>query len=290
MSTSGFINVLKPAGMTSHDVVSFIRRTYGLKKVGHAGTLDPAAAGVLPIALGSATRLIEYITDADKGYRAELTFGYKTDSGDDMGEVIEQINNFKIPSQQEIDTVLKQFIGRIQQVPPMYSAIKVNGQKLYELARQGKSIEVPTRLVEISTIKMINNSGEKLLFDVTCSKGTYIRTLCMDIGAKLNLPATMSFLIRTRVGKFTLQEAVTLEEIAADPQKALQNVHSVLNFMPKVILTKEHSLAFSHGQIIKIEHLIKNSVIAVYNENENLIGIGSNVGQSLLKPVKVFNF
>ena len=290
MSTSGFINVLKPAGMTSHDVVSFIRRTYGLKKVGHAGTLDPAAAGVLPIALGSATRLIEYITDADKGYRAELTFGYKTDSGDDMGEVIEQINNFKIPSQQEIDTVLKQFIGRIQQVPPMYSAIKVNGQKLYELARQGKSIEVPTRLVEISTIKMINNSGEKLLFDVTCSKGTYIRTLCMDIGAKLNLQTVMSFLIRTRVGKFTLQEAVTLEEIAADPQKALQNVHSVLNFMPKVILTKEHSLAFSHGQIIKIEHLIKNSVIAVYNENENLIGIGSNVGQSLLKPVKVFNF
>ena len=290
MSTSGFINVLKPAGMTSHDVVSFIRRTYGLKKVGHAGTLDPAAAGDLPIALGSATRLIEYITDADKGYRAELTFGYKTDSGDDMGEVIEQINNFKIPSQQEIDTVLKQFIGRIQQVPPMYSAIKVNGQKLYELARQGKSIEVPTRLVEISTIKMINNSGEKLLFDVTCSKGTYIRTLCMDIGAKLNLPATMSFLIRTRVGKFTLQEAVTLEEIAADPQKALQNVHSVLNFMPKVILTKEHSLAFSHGQMIKIEQLINNSIIAVYNENKNLIGIGSNVGQSLLKPVKVFNF
>ena len=271
MSTSGFINVLKPAGMTSHDVVSFIRRTYGLKKVGHAGTLDPAAAGVLPIALGSATRLIEYITDADKGYRAELTFGYKTDSGDDMGEVIEQINNFKIPSQQEIDTVLKQFIGRIQQVPPMYSAIKVNGQKLYELARQGKSIEVPTRLVEISTIKMINNSGEKLLFDVTCSKGTYIRTLCMDIGAKLNLPAVMSFLIRTRVGKFTLQEAVTLEEIAADPQKALQNVHSVLNFMPKLILTKERSLAFSHGQMIKIEQLINNSIIAVYNENENLI-------------------
>lgn len=128
MSTSGFINVLKPTGMTSHDVVSFIRRTYGLKKVGHAGTLDPAAAGVLPIALGSATRLIEYITDADKGYRAELTFGYKTDSGDDMGEVIEEINNFKIPSQQELDTVLQQFIGKIQQVPPMYSAIKVNGQ------------------------------------------------------------------------------------------------------------------------------------------------------------------
>ena len=290
MSTSGFINVLKPTGMTSHDVVSFIRRTYGLKKVGHAGTLDPAAAGVLPIALGSATRLIEYITDADKGYRAELTFGYKTDSGDDMGEVIEQINNFKIPSQQELDTVLQQFIGKIQQVPPMYSAIKVNGQKLYELARQGKSIEVPTRLVEISALNIIKNSGEKLLFDVTCSKGTYIRTLCMDIGAKLNLPATMSFLIRTRVGKFTLQEAVTLEEIAAEPQKALQNVHSVLNFMPKVILTKERSLAFSHGQMIKIEQLINNSIIAVYNENKNLIGIGSNVGQSLLKPVKVFNF
>lgn len=290
MSTSGFINVLKPTGMTSHDVVSFIRRTYGLKKVGHAGTLDPAAAGVLPIALGSATRLIEYITDADKGYRAELTFGYKTDSGDDMGEVIEEINNFKIPSQQELDTVLQQFIGKIQQVPPMYSAIKVNGQKLYELARQGKSIEVPTRLVEISALNIIKNSGEKLLFDVTCSKGTYIRTLCMDIGAKLNLPATMSFLIRTRVGKFMLQEAVTLEEIAAEPQKALQNVHSVLNFMPKLILTKERSLAFSHGQMIKIEQLINNSIIAVYNENKNLIGIGSNVGQSLLKPVKVFNF
>ena len=290
MFKSGFINVLKPPGMTSHDVVSFIRRTYGLKKVGHAGTLDPAASGVLPIAIGSATRLIEYITDADKSYRTELTFGYQTDSGDDMGDIIAQKDDFILPNIERLRSVLEQFTGKIEQIPPMHSAIKINGKKLYELARQGKSVEVPSRIVEISSLKIINYSQSQLLFDVTCSKGTYIRTLCMDIGEKLDIPAVMSFLIRTRVGKFNLADALTLEEIATEPDTALQNVNKVLSFMPGVVLSNKDSLAFCHGQIIKLENIISEKNIAVYNENNYLIGIAGNIGQSLLKPVKVFNF
>lgn len=290
MIKSGFINVLKPPGMTSHDVVSFIRRTYGLKKVGHAGTLDPAAAGILPIAIGSATRLIEYITEADKAYRAELTFGYQTDSGDDMGNIIAQKDDFILPKLEQLEKIFEQFTGKITQIPPMHSAIKINGKKLYELARQGKTVEVPSRIVEISSLKIINYCHSKLLFDINCSKGTYIRTLCMDIGEKLDIPTVMSFLVRTKVGKFILEDALTLEEIGAEPDKALQNVNEVLNFMPEVMLNNNDSIAFCHGQIVKIEKDINEKDIAVYNENKNLIGIATNIGKSLLKPVKVFNF
>lgn len=181
--TSGLINVLKPPGMTSHDVVSFIRRTYHLKRVGHAGTLDPAASGVLPVALGSATRLLEYMTDTDKSYRVELTIGYETDTGDDTGAIL---NNAVcvMPVKTEIEKVLSSFIGTIEQIPPMYSAIKIQGKKLYELARAGITVERQPRIITIHNITLLHIDDTRILFDVTCSKGTYIRSLCSDIGKK----------------------------------------------------------------------------------------------------------
>ena len=215
--TGGILNVLKPPGMTSHDVVSFIRKIYSIKRVGHAGTLDPAAAGVLPIAVGPATRLIEYFAENNKSYRVELTLGYETDSGDDTGKVI-RTSGEPIPRTETITAVLTSFTGPIAQVPPMYSAVKVKGKRLYELAREGKVIERKARDVIIHNISLLNVTGSKILFDVDCSKGTYIRSLCMDFGQKIGIPAVMSFLIRTKVGPFLLSEAHTLEEIEEEQE------------------------------------------------------------------------
>lgn len=285
---NGFINVLKPPGMTSHDVVSFIRRTYKIKKVGHAGTLDPAAAGVLPIAVGKATRLIEYMTDADKAYRAELTLGYSTDSGDITGNIVKK-SNFITPESNVITNVLDSFMGEIQQIPPMHSAIKINGTKLYDLARKGVSIERPPRTVTIKKISLIKKSIDHFLFDVECSKGTYIRTLCLDIGVKLNIPSVMSFLIRTRVGGFKLEQASTLEEITKDPLQVLQNIDVVLEHIPAVFLASNIAQAFKQGKKITMENTdIQNSLVRIYENDNDFIGIGEfDINKVLITPIKV---
>lgn len=284
---NGFINVLKPPGMSSHDVVSFIRRTYKIKKVGHAGTLDPSAAGVLPIALGKATRLIEYM-DADKSYRAELTLGYSTDSGDTTGTIVES-RDFITPKSNDITSVLGSFIGEIQQMPPMHSAIKINGVKLYNLARKGISIERPTRAVEIKKISLIEKFFDHFLFDVECSKGTYIRTLCFDIGVKMNIPTVMSFLIRTRVGRFDLDHALTLEEITKHPLDVLQNIDVVLEHMPAIFLSTNLAQAFKQGQKITVENTdIQNSLVRIYENDDDFIGIGEfDTNKVLITPIKV---
>ncbi|SHI69230.1 tRNA pseudouridine(55) synthase TruB [Propionispora hippei] len=284
--TAGVINVLKPPGMTSHDVVSFIRRTYGLKRVGHAGTLDPAAAGVLPVFLGAATRLIEYVTDCDKSYRVELTFGYATDTGDDTGTVIAQAPCPALPVER-LTAVLRSFLGDSEQIPPMYSAIKVNGKKLYDLARSGVTIERQPRKITITDIQLLTVKDNTLLFDVVCSKGTYIRSLCMDIGEKVGCPAVMSFLVRTRVGQFPLQEALTVEEIGQDKERALQPVDSSLGHMPELRLTAAQAQAFLYGQSIACASS-ETLPLRIYNEQGLLIGIGQSKDNSLLVPVKVF--
>lgn len=284
--TAGVINVLKPPGMTSHDVVSFIRRTYGLKRVGHAGTLDPAAAGVLPVFLGSATRLIEYVTDCDKSYRVELTFGYATDTGDDTGTVIAQAPCPALPAER-LAEVLRSFLGDSEQIPPMYSAIKVNGKKLYDLARSGVTIERQPRKITITDIRLLTAKDNTLLFDVVCSKGTYIRSLCMDIGEKAGCPAVMSFLVRTRVGQFSLQEALTVEEIGQDKERALQPVDNALRHMPLLRLTAAQAQPFRHGQSIACGSS-ETLPLRIYNEQGLLIGIGQSKDNSLLVPVKVF--
>lgn len=291
MIQSGVINVLKPPGMTSHDVVSFVRRLYGLKRVGHAGTLDPAAAGVLPVFLGAATRLVEYLADADKSYRVEMTFGLATDTGDDTGQVIDRRPYIR-PAAEQLQTALLSFIGTSEQIPPMYSAIKINGKKLYELARAGRVVERKPRKITIDAISLVTATETNIVFDVTCSKGTYIRTLCADIGHKLNCLAVMSFLVRMRVGNFHLEQALTLEEIAAKPEQAVQAADIVLTQLPARVLSKQQSQAVKNGQSIGCG---SNGVglVKMYDWQNNFIGIGREIcqveGQTTLTPVKILN-
>lgn len=208
---NGIINVLKPPGMTSHDVVYFIRRTLNIKKVGHTGTLDPNAAGVLPICIGKATKVTQYLLEKNKKYRAELTLGASTDTQDKYGKIISE--SPVDTTNEDINKVFNQFIGEIDQIPPMFSALKQNGKKLYELARENKVVERKARKVTINDLKILNIDKNKILFDVDCSKGTYVRTLCNDIGLKLNNYGYMSFLLRTEVGVYNISNSYTLDEI-----------------------------------------------------------------------------
>lgn len=270
--SNGLINVLKPPGMTSHDVVSFIRRLYGIKRVGHAGTLDPGAAGVLPIFLGNATRLIEYLADADKSYRAELTFGFETDTGDDTGQIINS-SPFSKPDVTKIKEALASFIGVNEQIPPMYSAVKIGGKKLYEFARAGETVERKPRSITISSIALVAEYEHGLVFDVTCSKGTYIRTLCADIGRRLNCLAVMSFLVRTRVGNFHLEQSRTLEEIAANKEQVIQKADTVLTQFPAVMLQERDAGAIKNGRTV-IYHGTVEGLVKIYDFRNTFIGIG----------------
>lgn len=281
---SGVVNLLKPPGMTSHDAVSFIRRTYGLKQVGHAGTLDPAAAGVLPIFIGRATRLVEYLADEDKAYRAELQFGIETDTGDDTGTVTNTSN--VRPSYETIQRTLSSFLGVSDQIPPMYSAIKVGGRKLYDLARQGITVERAARRITIHSIHLRRHNDASILFDVSCSKGTYIRTLCSDIGERCGSIAVMTFLIRTAVGTFRLENSLSLEEIAQDPDQALLSADTALPRIPSVTLSQAESARFLTGQKIRL-HKPEQPLLKVYGPQNTFIGIGSLNGP-LLVPEKVF--
>lgn len=284
--TDGFLNVLKPPAMSSHDVVSFVRRTYGIKKVGHAGTLDPAAAGVLPVAVGKAARFLEYIEGCGKAYRAELTLGYETDTGDDAGRVTAR-RDFTAPSAAEARRALASFLGRSLQTPPMYSAIKIGGQKLYDLARRGVSVERPARQIEIGRIELLRLDGGSLLYDVECSKGTYIRTLCADIGAKLGCLAVMSFLVRTRSASFCLEASLTLEEIAAAPAAALQPIDSALGHIPALFLNAAQAADFRQGKKLHLTDA-PEGVVRVYDETRAFGGVGLyEAERETLRPEKV---
>ena len=188
----GILNILKPPGMTSHDVVARMRRLTGQRKIGHSGTLDPGAAGALPVFLGQATRLIEYGMEWDKVYRTELTLGGHSETGDDASEITWD-DNPQYPTLEEVEKVLREFVGPQLQVPPMYSALKVDGKKLYELAREGKTIEREARPIEIYSIDLLSYEAPILRFDVACSKGTYIRTLCEDVAGKFSLSVCVKF-------------------------------------------------------------------------------------------------
>ncbi|MDR1774159.1 MAG: tRNA pseudouridine(55) synthase TruB [Clostridioides sp.] len=209
------VNILKPTGMTSHDVVSQIRKITRIKKVGHTGTLDPDASGVLPICIGSATKISEFILNKDKEYFCEMTLGISTDTYDSSGKIVCKKNDGMLKiQQQEILNVFEKFTGEIEQFPPIYSALKVNGKKMCDLARSGREdeIELKSRKIKISNIELIRFEDNKVCFLVKCSKGTYIRSLCNDIGKELGCGAYMSLLIRTASGIFTLKNTMTIEE------------------------------------------------------------------------------
>lgn len=286
---NGFVNVLKAPGITSHDIVAHLRKVYGMKKIGHAGTLDPAAAGVLPIALGKATRMLEYMDDVDKSYTAEVTFGYATDSGDDTGKVIEEMSSYQMPSEDAIKEVLETFRGEIKQRPPIYSAVRINGQKAYNLARKNIEVEMPERTVFIHDIEFHEMKENGFVFSVKCSKGTYIRSLCIDIGKKLGIPTVMSFLVRTHVGAFKLENAWTTEEIGMLPHKALYAVDFPIKHLPEYKITEDEALMIKQGKKIDVAEGVEVSekFIRLYTDKE-FVGIGRYVfSENKIAPHKV---
>ena len=278
----GIINVLKPSGMTSHDVVSFIRKTFNMKKVGHTGTLDPNAAGVLPICIGKATRVAEYFNDFNKSYRGELTLGYSTDTQDKYGTILEKGKDRQV-TEEEVINVFNDFKGNLEQIPPMYSAIKYNGKKLYELAREGKTIERKTRKISIYDMNIIKNyENKRILFDVECSKGTYVRTLCHDIGERLETLGHMSFLIRTKVGNFCIKDAYTLEEITEFKENnkledILKPLDTPLFQYREIVFDEKYLNALRNGVKLRIDENIKKyekrEILRVYCE-KTFIGVG----------------
>ena len=261
--------------------------------MGHAGTLDPGAAGVLPVAVGRATRLIEYLDSVEKAYRAELVFGFSTDSGDDSGSVVERADVFAIPARERLLEAFAAFTGTITQVPPAHSAIKINGRRACDLLREGKQVEIPSRQVEIHSLKLLQAGKNHIAFDVVCSKGTYIRSLCTDLGAHLGIPATMSFLVRRAVGSFALADAVTAEQLAELKERALLPMDGCLGHLTRYDLRPDRLKAFSNGLLthdryFQERHQPEGDVILrVYCEGE-FIGIGHfDVEKMAILPDKV---
>ena len=285
---SGFLNILKPPGMSSHDVVGYVRRVLHTKKVGHAGTLDPAAAGVLPVAVGTATRLIEYLELTDKTYRAEIKLGIATNSGDDTGKILTCQSDWSDFDMSTLEKVLQKFTGKIQQTPPAHSAIKINGQKACDLLRAGKAVEVPSREVTIYRLDLLAHSHDMLLIDCDCSKGTYIRSLCQDIGEALGVPATMAFLLRRRVGDFTAEAALTLEELAEAGANALLPADKYLSSMQRFDLNPKREKAFCNGLSSTVRNFTaQTESLRVYADG-HFIGVGRyDKEREELLPVKV---
>ncbi len=262
----GIINVYKPKGYTSHDVVARMKRFFGTRRVGHAGTLDPMACGVLPVLIGSACAAQEYLMNHDKGYRAGMRFGTLTDSGDVTGNILET-RDF-LCSQEKVLSAAKSMVGTIDQTPPMYSAIKVGGKKLYELAREGITVERKSRKVTIYDIRLVEKINDTdYIFDVDCSKGTYIRTLCEDIGTSLDNVGTLFSLERRYCGQFSAENSVTVEQLEAlynaKDTQGLQNLlvspETVFSDLPCVKLPEFYSRLCKNGCEIYLEKLHKNA-------------------------------
>ena len=282
----GFINVNKPPNMTSHDVVNIVRKVMCTKKVGHGGTLDPFATGVLPIAIGRATKFIEYLSNCDKFYRAEIFFGIETDTGDITGKVINQMN-FNMPKYSEIVSILQSFIGVITQTPPKFSAIKINGHKAYELARKNIDFDMPSRQVNINKITLADITDSTLQIDIECSKGTYIRSLAVDIGKKLNILTTLKTLQRIKVGNFLISESFTLDELKKNTYDCIINIDNCLNHLPKFDLPKHRLKAFCSGLSTTVNENLNDEILYRTYVEDKFIGIGKIV-KGEFKSVKLY--
>ena len=289
---NGIINLKKEAGMTSHDAVFKLRKILHEKKIGHGGTLDPDVVGVLPIAVGKATRVIEYMTEAGKVYRGQICLGFSTTTEDASGEILEKTPVTDL-SEEKIDQALSRFIGDIIQVPPMYSAVKVNGKRLYEYARAGQAVERPKRQVTIHDFKRTSQLSFKndccyFDFEVACSKGTYIRTLSVDLGKELGYASHMSYLERQASAGLQLEDALTLSEIAdkvaRDDFSFLLPIEYGVMDLPRIDLTEEEVTEISFGRKIAIDR-DEEQIAAFYQDKVVAILIPRD---DLYKPNKVF--
>ena len=271
------VNIIKPTGMTSHDVVSSVRKILNIKKVGHTGTLDPDASGVLPICIGKSTKVSELILNKDKSYICELTLGINTDTYDSSGEILERFN--VEVTEEEIKNAFETQIGEIDQIPPIYSALKVNGKRMCDLARSGKvdEIVVKSRRVNIKDINILSINNNKIMFYVKCSKGTYVRSICYDIGKELGCGGHMSFLLRTSSGKFNLENGITLEQLQEYKEnntldKYLYDIDYVLSNLNHVEIHQNAYKYYTNGGVIDNKRFIKQS----FNDKDELVRVYCN--------------
>ena len=291
---NGIINLKKEAGITSHDAVFKLRKILGTKKIGHGGTLDPDVVGVLPIAVGKATRMVEFMQDEGKVYEGEITLGYSTTTEDASGEIVAETPVLAPLDEKLVDEAIASLTGPITQIPPMYSAVKVNGRKLYEYARAGQEVERPERQVTIYSFERTSSicyedKLSRFTFRVKCSKGTYIRTLSVDLGEKLGYAAHMSHLTRTSAAGLNLEDALTLNEIEEKVQAGeLDFLHPLeigTGDLVKVFLTPEQAEEVRYGRFIELEQT-ENQLAAF--EGEKLLAILEK-RENLYKPRKVFS-
>lgn len=278
----GIIIVDKPKGYTSHDVVNVVKKTLNTSKVGHTGTLDPNATGVLPVLVGKATKISKYLIEHDKTYIAELALGEKSSTGDIEGEIIERK---EVPNvtEEQIKEVLQKFLGKQMQTPPIYSSIKINGKKAYEYARSGQTIEIPAREIEIMEISLLNFEDNIITFKVSCSKGTYIRVLCEDIATKLGTVGLMQNLRRTRVDKFDIKDACALGNL--DKTKII-SIEECFKDIPKINLDDKKTMFFLNG--VKLKENLADGIYSIYN-NSQYLGLGVIKNKNLKRDVIIID-
>ncbi|MFC5448387.1 tRNA pseudouridine(55) synthase TruB [Paenibacillus aestuarii] len=303
MTLEGILPVWKPEGFTSHDVVAKVRRILGIKRIGHTGTLDPQVTGVLPLCVGRATRMVEYIQELPKQYEAVLRIGLSTDTEDMTGTVLAEVGDVSL-TEAQVRKALASFIGEIEQVPPMFSAVKVDGKRLYELAREGKEIERKSRKVTIHELDILDMNLEapqpEIHFCVTCSKGTYIRTLCVDIGKALGYPAVMKSLIRTSTGNLRKEQCLTFEQIEQLKQDGTLQAHMIpmdqaISHIPAVRLDSVEAVHALQGKRLKLDAQraeqigAADALLRAYSADDKFLGLFEWNGASRsLSPAKVF--
>lgn len=286
---NGILVIDKSAGWTSQDVAAKLRGVFHERRVGHGGTLDPMATGVLPVFIGRATRAAEFLEAAEKEYVAGLRLGVVTDTQDTSGTVLE--TNSVCVTRAQLEAALRQFLGPIEQIPPMYSAIKINGQKLYELARRGQEVARRPRSITIHALELLEGEGADWTVRVRCSKGTYVRTLCHDLGRALGCGGCMSSLRRTRAGSFTLAQAVTMQQVldfaaGQDPQQLLMPVDAVFAAHPPLIVTLGQAAKLKNGAQVK-DWQFQPGTYRVYAEDGEFLLLGRVEG-GVLTTIKSF--
>lgn len=294
---TGVIPLYKPRGMTSHDCVNILRKLLGTKKVGHTGTLDPDVDGVLPMCIGRATKIVQYLTNDGKTYEGVIALGSSTTTEDQSGEIIEEKPVKEMWNRREIEGVFKRFTGPIEQTPPLYSAVKVNGKKLYEYARAGIPVERPTRTVSIYRLELPcgeDHFTERIPFVVECSKGTYIRTLTVDIGRALGYPAHMETLTRTRSGQFHLKGCLTfaqIEEAVSNQtiQDRLTTIGEALQSMASWVVDEATEKQVLNGKVLPMPKNFQSEQVAVYNKHGDCLAIYCKhpTKTDMIKPEKV---
>ena len=282
---NGIVIVDKPQGWTSQDVTARLRRVFATRRIGHGGTLDPMATGVLPVFVGRATRSVEFFEHAEKTYETVLRLGITTDTEDITGTVLTQQDAFVTGEQ--LENVLQQFRGEILQVPPMYSALKVNGQKLYDLARKGKEVERQPRPVTIHELTLLGMEADGIRLRVRCSKGTYIRTLCKDIGQALGCGGCMAALRRVSAGEYTIEESIPLKDLleSENPETYLRPVDSMFRNHPAVTLTEKQTLRCRNGNSFSVK--MENGTYRAYSQNGEFLML-AKVEDGIMSTIKSF--